>query len=183
MNKSLFFLAFAAALGTAPAHAAAPDSKTVFFDQLKALCGATFEGKSVFSASANDDFAGKKLVANFSGCGASEMRVPFIVGADTSRTWIFTRSADALTLQHDHRHADGTPDEQTMYGGAARAGGTALAQSFAADSYTARLIPAAATNVWTVSLSQDGTMLTYFLERDGKPRFKAMLQRVAAPAR
>jgi len=38
-------------------------------------------------------------------------------------------------------------------------------------------IPAAVTNVWTISLSPDGRKLTYYLERDAKPRFKAELYR------
>ncbi|HEU4853438.1 MAG TPA: hypothetical protein VFT37_14925 [Telluria sp.] len=159
-----------------PAHAQA-DSKAAFFARLGALCGVTFEGASVFPREAGDAFAGKKLVANVAKCGATEIRVPFIVGEDRSRTWIITKAGNGLELKHDHRHADGTPDEQTMYGGMASEAGSSNAQSFHADAYTAKLIPAAATNVWTLTLSPDGKTLTYFLERDGKPRFKAELLR------
>ncbi|MFD2366626.1 hypothetical protein [Pseudoduganella sp. GCM10020061] len=176
MKKTAVLAALSAAamLGN-PAHA--NDSRDAFFAKLGSLCGATFEGASVFPRDAGDAFAGKKLVANVAKCGTNEIRVPFIVGEDRSRTWIFTRTGGGLELKHDHRHADGTPDEQTMYGGMASGSGSAHAQSFHADAYTAKLIPAAATNVWTVSLSPDGKTLTYFLERDGKPRFKAELQR------
>lgn len=161
-----------------PAQAQA-DAKSAYFGNLVALCGATFEGASVFPREAGDAFAGKKLVAHVASCGANEIRVPFIVGADRSRTWIITLSDLGLELRHDHRHEDGTPDAQTMYGGMANNAGTPHAQSFAADAYTAKLIPAAATNLWTLSLSPDGKMMTYYLERDGKPRFKAELLRVA----
>lgn len=172
---------FAAALAATPccqaADTPADSARGAFFANLSQLCGATFEGASTYSANPNDDFAGKLLVARVAACSANEIRVPFVVGSDRSRTWIFTRSGGALTLQHDHRHADGTPDAQTMYGGAATDTGSALVQSFAADAYTARLIPAAATNVWTLTLGADGKTLTYYLERDGKPRFKAELRR------
>lgn len=83
-----------------------------------------------------------------------------------------------LELRHDHRHAHGIPDEQTMYGGLASSAGTALRQSFAADKYTADLIKSAATNIWTVTLSADGATLTYHLERDAKPRATFVLKRV-----
>lgn len=36
-------------------------------------------------------------------------------------------------------------------------------------------------NVWTLSLSPDAGAMTYYLERDGKPRFKAELHRKPAP--
>ena len=163
-----------------PAQAQAQaDAKAAFFGNLRALCGATFEGASVFPREAGDAFAGKKLVAHVAGCTASEIRVPFVVGTDRSRTWIITLTGNGLQLKHDHRHEDGTPDAQTMYGGMATIAGTPHAQSFAADAYTAELIPAAATNVWTLSVSPDGAGMTYYLERDGKPRFKAELVRVA----
>lgn len=169
------------ALFCLPVHA--EDARDQFFNTLKGLCGARFEGAMTFPAEGQDDFAGKLLVAHVTDCSETEIRVPFLVGENRSRTWIFSRIDDGLQLKHDHRHADGTPDEVTMYGGMASTMGTPLAQSFAADAHTARLIPAAATNVWTVSLSEDGTSLTYHLERDAKPRFTAVLEKVPTPSR
>lgn len=149
-----------------------------FFDSLQGLCGARFEGEMTFPESGQDAFAGKLLVAHIAECRDSEIRVPFAVGEDHSRTWIFRLTAEGLQLKHDHRHADGTPDEVTMYGGLAPGEGTSLSQSFPADAYTAELIPAAATNVWTVSLNEDASELTYYLERNAAPRFSALLKRV-----
>lgn len=163
--------------------AQAGDAKAAFFAGLGKLCGATYEGASVFPQDPADAFAGKKLVATITSCKADEIRIPFVVGADRSRTWIIRHDKDGLTLKHDHRHEDGTPDKQTMYGGLATTAGTAQSQSFAADAYTAALIPAAVTNVWTITLSPDAGKLTYYLERDGKPRFKAELYRMQAPRR
>jgi hypothetical protein len=168
------------ALAAIPAHAQAAgnaDAKADFFARLTALCGATFEGASVFPRDPGDAFAGKKLVAHVATCTPGEVRVPFLVGADRSRTWVFRKSGAGLELKHDHRHDDGTPDEQTMYGGMANDKGSASVQSFEADAYTAKLIPAASTNVWTVTLAPDGKSMSYYLERDAKPRFKAELVR------
>ncbi len=149
-----------------------------FFAGLRALCGTRFEGVMTFPESGQDDFSGKLLVAEFSGCAEREMRIPFVVGDDRSRTWVFSDLPEGLRLQHDHRHADGTPDEVTLYGGMASHSGTALSQSFPADAYTAALIPAAATNVWTITLAASGDELTYHLERNQQPRFTAKLKRV-----
>lgn len=165
-------------LGAGNAEAQSQDARAQFFATLKGLCGARFEGASTFPTDSTDSFAGKLLVAEISGCAEDEVRVPFTVGEDRSRTWIFTRMGSGLQLKHDHRHADGTPDSVTMYGGMAGSSGTPLSQSFAADAHTARLIPAAATNVWTVSLSADSLRLTYHLERNGRPRFTAVLRRI-----
>ncbi len=169
--------AFAAVLLAAASSVHAAPAHDAYFATLSKLCGATFEGASVFPKDPADTFAGKKLVANVVSCTADEIRIPFLVGEDRSRTWIIRKEQGALTLKHDHRHADGTPDAVTMYGGLADASGSATSQSFRADAYTAGLIPGAVTNVWTISLSSDGRALTYYLERDAKPRFKAELTR------
>lgn len=174
-----FVIGLAAAPLQASAEAQANPAQTAFFASLAALCGASFEGASVFPRDPGDTFAGKNLVATVATCTADQIRVPFMVGEDRSRTWIFQRTGAGLTLKHDHRHADGTPDAQTMYGGLAGQTGSAFSQSFYADAYTAKLIPAAATNVWTLTLSADGKTMSYALERDGKPRFKAELARKA----
>lgn len=166
------------AIGAQVTQAPAQDARDQFFLALKGWCGARFEGAKTFPADSTDSFAGKLLVATIASCNDVEIRVPFLVGEDRSRTWVFSRTPGGLQLKHDHRHADGTPDAVSMYGGMASATGTQWAQSFAADAYTATLIPAATTNVWSVSLGSDGSSLTYHLERDAKPRFTAVLTRV-----
>ena len=173
--RTLTLIAASCTLSLA-AHAAPADTaQPQFFERLSSQCGARFSGASVFPQDPADSFAGKLLVAHVASCKDDEIRIPFAVGEDRSRTWIVRREAGTITLKHDHRHADGTPDTLTMYGGAAGEGGSALSQSFAADAATAAMLPAAATNVWTITLSADGRRLTYALARDGKPRFKAEL--------
>lgn len=155
----------------------APNFPHRFFNQLNALCGTTFQGYSTFPDDPEHDFYGKLLVAEIASCSDEKIRIPFTVGEDTSRTWIITKNADNLTLKHDHRHSDGTPDEVTNYGGTTTTLGSEYSQAFPADVFTAELIPAAATNVWTITLSKDGQSLIYFLTRNGQPRFKAQLQK------
>lgn len=147
-----------------------------FFDSLLDLCGMSFEGEATFPEDPGDDWRGQKLVAHIEGCDEDQLRIPFAVGNNRSRTWIISKVEGGLELKHDHRHEDGTPDEVTMYGGTTRSSGTARSQAFPADAFTAELIPEAATNEWSLTLNEDGTGLTYYLERHGKPRFKAELQ-------
>lgn len=155
-----------------------PSAAVAFFATLTGQCGARYEGATRFPTDPTHDFAGKLLVAELASCSDSEIRIPFTVGSDHSRTWLLQRDGNSLSLKHDHRHPDGSPDAVTLYGGVAVTGGSALSQSFPADAYTAQLIPAAATNVWTLLLSADGGTLTYRLERNGQPRYEAVLKRV-----
>lgn len=175
----LFFPLFAASavLAGCAATPAPVDTRDAFMATLKTMCGQRFEGGLAYAIDPNSEFAGKKISTEVV-CSASDVRMPVQVGEDRSRTWIFTRPQAGLELRHDHRHADGTPDKVTMYGGMARAGGTARSQAFQADDYTARLVPGAETNLWTVSLSEDGQVLTYRLERHARPRAEFVMRRV-----
>lgn len=156
----------------------------VFWAELTALCGSAYEGRVVVSEPPDEAFDTARLVMHVRECSETEIRVPFHVGDDRSRTWVFTRTADGLRLKHDHRHEDGSEDEITQYGGDTPSEGTAKSQEFAADEHTATLIPAAATNVWTVAIHPEATFV-YALRREGTDRrFRAEFelgQRVPAP--
>lgn len=103
----------------------------------------------------------------------NEIRVPFAVGEDRSRTWILHRSAEGIKLKHDHRHSDGTADKITNYGGVDRAQILGRELVFPADEETKAMLPEAATNVWSLRLSADGKQLFYYLERHKEARFEA----------
>ena len=76
-----------------------------FFDALQDLCGSRYEGEMTFPLDGQDSFAGKLLVAEFKQCNNTEVRVPFAVGDNKSRTWVFTKTESGARLKHDHRHA------------------------------------------------------------------------------
>lgn len=171
------FVTAALLLSGSPARAAeTPEAQKAFFENLKKLCGQRFEGTTRFPENADHPMVGKKLVLSVESCGERELRIPFRVEEDRSRTWILTLSDRGLLFKHDHRHQDGTPEEVTNYGGWAAAGGTPLRQRFPADPETAKLIPEAATNVWTLEIDPEKRQLVYFLERHGEPRYRAVLK-------
>lgn len=180
MNRNYQIAVFLACListfGTAT-FAGQTESQDTFFQQVSSLCGSSFVGQSVFPEDPGDAWRDKELVAHIQSCTADEIRIPFIVGDDHSRTWILSRVEGGIQLKHDHRHADGTADEVTMYGGTTQSAGSPLSQSFPADAYTKDLIPEASTNEWFLSFNRDSSELTYYLERNALPRFKAVLMK------
>src|SRR5687768_4590346 len=59
----------------------------VFWTELQKLCGRAYAG-ALASAPENDaDFKGKELVMHVRACEKNQVRIPFFVGANKSRTW------------------------------------------------------------------------------------------------
>lgn len=137
-----------------------------FWNQLQKHCGVAYEG--VVEAGMTADFKDKKLVMHVLSCSAKEIRVPFFVGENKSRTWVFKIKGQKISLKHDHRHEDGSADSVTQYGGTATNFGLANLQIFPADQATQNTIPAATGNVWWVTL--DNAFFTYNLRRVGTER-------------
>ncbi len=164
MRKILTLLMF---LSLTASNAQVQSGAQHFWNSLQELCGKTFEG--TLELPENDEqFGGKKLVMHVRSCSENVIKIPFFVGDDKSRTWVFTIKDDRITLKHDHRHEDGSADEITMYGGTTTNSGQETIQLFPADEETTNLIPAASTNVWWVTLND--SEFTYNLRRLGTPR-------------
>ncbi len=176
MFRFLFLAAFTAAFFLSPLPALADRAaQESFFEQLERLCGQTLTGETVFSvAGPNDDMTDAKLVLRFEKHSENEIRVPFQVDEDHSRTWIITLSEDGLLLKHDHRDPDGTPHEVTEYGGWADDSGTSDRQFFAADEHTVKLFPHADNAGWTLWLEPSKKQLVYYVENAGKLRYRAI---------
>lgn len=136
--------------------------------QLQTLCGKAFAGKEVRGAPGSA-FAGQDIRIHVRECTPDRIRVPLVVGDDRSRTWVFTRTDNGITLRHDHRHADGSEDAITQYGGTTVNGGSAQVQVFPADQRTAEVIPGSGiSSVWQITLEAD--RLIYAGNRVGTAR-------------
>ncbi len=144
------------------------NNSTKFWNSLQNLCGKAFAGE-VKNAPDGDSFRGKKLVMHVRSCEKDVIKIPFFVGKDRSRTWILTKVEGRILLKHDHRHKDGKPDKITMYGGVSSNSGSAERQVFPADEETAKMLPAAISNVWWIDLTKKH--FTYNLRRVGTDRF------------
>jgi len=147
-----------------PSFAQGQSPSQKFWEMLSSHCGKSYEGK-LASPDADPRFAGK-LVMHVRSCEEGRLRIPFFVGDDLSRTWVLTMDEQQLIqLKHDHRHADGSEDVVTQYGGKATNTGSSSTQFFPADSFTAGRLPAAVGNVWWITI--DETSFTYNLRRLG----------------
>ena len=138
-----------------------------FWSSLQSLCSTSYKG--ILLAPENDaQFAGKELIMHVRSCNDTEIKIPFFVGDDRSRTWVLSKKNNRITLKHDHRHEDGSEDKITMYGGTTTNVGQAELQLFPADAETQTMIPAASGNVWWITI--DKTTFTYNLRRLGTER-------------
>lgn len=152
-----------------------------FLSALAAHCGQAFAGRVLVDTPASttpSPFAGKALVMHVRGCAhpRRELRVPFHVGDDHSRTWVLTRTQAGLRLKHDHRHADGNADALTQYGGDSRGAGSATRQEFPVDAESIALFKrlgatASLQNTWAMEV-QPGRSVVYELSRPGGRLFR-----------
>jgi hypothetical protein len=158
--------------GTSPAVSGSPAEQ--FMASLNTLCGQAFAGRIVANTppQPGDPFEGQRLVMHVWTCDSDRILIPFHVGDDRSRTWVLTRHGDRLRLKHDHRHADGTPDVMTEYGGDTTEAGTSSRQVFPADEESRALFTregraASNANVWAMEVHA-GDRFVYELTRSDR---------------
>lgn len=179
-NKTLQYLSLLLLLVSTTSTSLAQNTSPslVFWENLKKHCGKSYEGEIIAGAE-NDTFKGKTLKMQVLSCENNVIKIPFYVGEDKSRTWVFTLIGDKILLKHDHRHEDGSSDKVTMYGGKSTNVGQAELQMFPADEETTLMLPLAATNVWWVGLKEDSFM--YNLRRIGSERYFSVKFNLAKP--
>lgn len=150
-----------------------------FLTHLRPLCGKAYAGRIVANLPppvTPDPFEGQTLVMHVRECGERVLRIPFHVGADRSRTWVLSRTAEGLRLKHDHRHEDGSPDAVTLYGGDTVEAGSAQRQAFPVDAesiarFTANGLSASLQNTWALEIVP-GERFVYELSRPSGRRFR-----------
>jgi hypothetical protein len=151
-----------------------PAPADAFMAAIARHCGRAYAGRITANepATPNDPFDGKALIMHVRDCAPGELRIPFHVGDDHSRTWIVTRTGDGLRLKHDHRHVDGSADVLTMYGGDTVAPGSANRQEFPVDADSRALferegLKASVGNTWAIEIDPDAKFV-YELARPGR---------------
>ncbi len=172
--KQIAVLAAAIALSAcASLPGARVPEQDAFMANLNALCGQRFEGRVVTTDAADANFARSRLVMHVRDCSADEVRIPFHVGEDRSRTWVISRNeAGGLTLKHDHRDPEGRPDGFHWYGGDTMSAGAAERQEFPVDDFSKELFiagdaPVSTANVWAVEV-HPGRTFAYELRRPNR---------------
>jgi hypothetical protein len=154
-----------------PEAIATPAPVEAFMERIAQHCGEAFEGRIINNEppQPNDAFEGQRLVMHVRECSEHELKVPFHVGDNHSRTWVLTRTASGLRLKHDHRHEDGTDDAVTMYGGDTAAPGTEVRQEFPVDQESIEMfkregLTASLENTWAMEI-EPGRRFLYELSR------------------
>lgn len=161
--------AASAAGDTARIGASAADA---FFEAISAHCGQSYSGRVIVDRPPPpepDALSSNRLVMHVRSCKDTEVRIPFHVGEDHSRTWVLTRTEDGLRLKHDHRHEDGSPDAVTLYGGDSAPGGSATRMEFPVDAesisnFKANGLEASLNNTWAMEI-EPGKRFLYELSR------------------
>lgn len=165
----------------------ATDTSTqdAFWTALSSHCGENGEGLAYAGGLVSEDerdadLQNQAMIAHWAQCSEDRIAIAFHIADDTaddgwdrSRTWLVTRTQDGLRLKHDHRHADGSEDAVTQYGGDTADEGTANQQAFPVDDYSIAMferegLDASLTNVWALEAfaqGSDGPAFTYQLTR------------------
>jgi hypothetical protein len=167
-----------------------------FMARIASHCGQSFAGRIIANvppadappSDQPDAFEGRTLVMHVRECGDTELRIPFHVGDDHSRTWVLTRTDTGLRLKHDHRHEDGSDDAVTMYGGDTTSPGTAQRQEFPVDAdsiatFEREGLAVSVTNTWAMEIDP-GQRFLYELSRPTGRLFQVefdLSQPVATP--
>lgn len=147
-----------------------------FINQIQEFCGHAYRGETQFISLGDGDheLQDPEMVMVLNECSDDEVRIPFYVDDDRSRTWILSMREDGLHLAHDHRNPDGTEQEDNMYGGWADASGNETVQFFPADESTIDDRPARAANKWSVKIMPDEMEYIYSLYLNEELRFRAV---------
>lgn len=169
MSSRVLALSLIAAAGAASASDTPADA-SAWWERLQSLCGNAYEGTLIRAPEGDDTFRDRRVVMHVRDCSADRVRIPLVVDADRSRTWVLTRTPAGIELKHDHRHADGTPDTMTMYGGTTSNAGSADTQMFPADAQTREAIPGSGLrSAWLIEL-HPGDRFIYAANRVGTDR-------------
>jgi hypothetical protein len=145
-----------------------------FLTNYEPYCGHAYRGESTLVELGDDHpLEDASLLMILNECSEDEVRIPFHVNNDRSRTWIVRETIRGLHLSHDHRHPDGTEYEANMYGGYADGEGSSTTQYFPADERTIRDRPAREINRWSKSFDHSAERYYYRLYLRDTLRYEA----------
>lgn len=176
--KQLRNVCIMAAFATVCAATATASENSVW-DVLSANCGKAFVGKIIKDTDPSDTWTNARIVMHVRDCSENQIKVPLHVDDNRSRIWIVTKlGAGKMRLKHDHRHADGSSDAVTMYGGTSVGGANVnrpARVTFPVDtesiaSFKKNGLDASVTNSWHLSVGD--AMFHYKLTRPSGRTFE-----------
>jgi hypothetical protein len=138
---------------------------------MREMCGQTFGGRTIYAEETDETFEPARLYFVVQECGEDELRIPFVVGGDASRTWILRMGDEGLSFIHEHVRDDGTEYDTSGFGGHASDDGSATFQHFP-DFWTTDETPAAERRVWRLRIDREHDLFVYYLDRGGRPAYR-----------
>jgi hypothetical protein len=146
--------------------------RDAFFGNVLELCGNAYAGRVVSTDAVDKDFAEANLILHVRDCSNDEIRMPFHVNDNRSRTFLLSKTESGLRLRHDHRHEDGSEDAVSLYGGKTAEAGTSFRQEFPADDYSKELflregLDVSVANIWAMEVHPDD-FFAYELRRPNR---------------
>ncbi|MCP1726521.1 hypothetical protein J2T60_000486 [Natronospira proteinivora] len=137
-----------------------------FWSAIQPHCGQAYEGQLVSGREGDDGFRDQTVIVHIKHCEDSRLLIPLHVGDDHSRTWVLERHAWGVSLKHEHRDPDGSPQTVSRYGGLARPPADGYTLRFPVDDETLAMLPNSVGGFWTLSTEDD--TLHYQVEREGR---------------
>lgn len=150
------------------------DHQTNFLANYSDYCGYAYKGHTNYvDLGSGEIFENAELTMTLANCDDEEVRIPFHVDQDTSRTWIVKMTPQGLHLSHDHRYEDGSQHDANFYGGYADQEGDTFLQYFPADHRTIADRPARSANRWAKEFDLAEMKYYYRLYLNGELRLEA----------
>ena len=179
LAKTLILLSASLIFACSPKETPAPSPESAsmpagpqdeFMANLRSHCGKAYAGKLVSDDAADQDMKNLPMVMQVN-CATDAIRIPFSVGDNRSRTWVFIKIETGLRLKHQHNHEDGSEDVVSQYGGDTVGTGAASRQEFPVDAFSIALflkegLDVSISNVWAVEITP--TVYAYELIRENR---------------
>jgi hypothetical protein len=171
---ALCVTALMAACGAATAdEAAAASPQRAFFEEIAARCGDEYPGRAVIAPETDDTFRPAFLAMRIESCTEEEIRIPFIVDGDESRTWVLTMDGGDLVFTHEHMLEGDTLSSNSGWGGRAAAGtGAAHFQHFPDHRWDPATVPEERRSHWRMRVDPDHGQFVYYLDRGTTPAYR-----------
>ena len=154
------------------------ETQSTFLSQIQQYCGHAYKGETEFITLGDGDHVLQDpelvMVLDERACSEDEIRIPFYVDDDRSRTWILSMREHGLHLAHDHRYPDGTEHDDNMYGGWADAEGDETVQYFPADEPTIADRASRSINRWSVKIKPEENQYIYSLYLSEELAYRAV---------
>jgi hypothetical protein len=162
-----------AACGTAPLPDTVANPQRAFFDHMRAHCGEEYPGRAVIAPASDDTFRPAYLGMRIESCTADQIRIPFIVDGDESRTWVLTMDNGDLVFTHEHLLEGDTLSSNSGWGGRAAAGtGTEWFQHFPDHRWSPDRVAEENRSHWRMRLDPEHGQFVYYLDRGTTPAYR-----------